>query len=430
VSGHVALAIAPALAAALLAAALFVAWINGARVRQAFETQSDLTIALSVPNVTEGVVLDNMSMLGASLESFERNTDFREAHLNIFEKYQHLQHGRRGDKFLLSERKITEIIGGAGGPPLTQRPDRRLRIEDGDRVTHIAGLFDYRFPDKLVGYLAVSFSTERMTAEAQEEWRRNLLAAAVIILLVLGLIVALLILRIRPLRQLAAAARRMAEVDFATAIPHASRHDEIGRQVAETRQLTEEVAKWAADSQENIGSLSASVDEIGQLAGAIRGIAEQTNLLALNATIEAARAGEAGRGFGVVAAEVKQLALGTSNAVETIAAQTARIRAETDVSSHSLEQIQKLMQRLEAAADVVAASIGQQLDASGRIADNVQRASHDTEGMAREFAVVAEAAERTDRTSADMMTASANLESEARRLKAEVEAFLANMRAA
>ena len=82
----------------------------------------------------------------------------------------------------------------------------------------------------------------------------------------------------------------------------------------------------------------------GEVVKLITDIAEQTNLLALNATIEAARAGEAGKGFAVVASEVKNLATQTAQATEEISTQIQTIQDDTQ---HTVSSIQHIAERIE-----------------------------------------------------------------------------------
>ena len=91
----------------------------------------------------------------------------------------------------------------------------------------------------------------------------------------------------------------------------------------------EKLATVIEDASTEVKALAASSEEVGKVAAAIREIAEQTNLLALNASIEAARAGEAGRGFSVVANEVRRLADRTTQATGEIDALIVKIKNES-----------------------------------------------------------------------------------------------------
>src|SRR5262249_26634850 len=105
--------------------------------------------------------------------------------------------------------------------------------------------------------------------------------------------------------------------------------EEIARQLGQTADIVRLANGEAETTNGEIAGLAQAARKIGDVVGLIRDIAEQTNLLALNATIEAARAGEAGKGFAVVASEVKSLAVQTAKATEEISGQISAGQTST-----------------------------------------------------------------------------------------------------
>ncbi|MCF7361946.1 methyl-accepting chemotaxis protein [Vibrio diazotrophicus] len=122
-------------------------------------------------------------------------------------------------------------------------------------------------------------------------------------------------------------------------VQQASHNAENGRLVVDsTVNNIEQLSKTLESSQHSITSLNNHVEKIGGAVNIIQGIAEQTNLLALNAAIEAARAGEQGRGFAVVADEVRSLATRTHESTEEITKVVAAIQSQMGLVVKDIEQ--------------------------------------------------------------------------------------------
>ncbi|HDS1755355.1 MULTISPECIES: methyl-accepting chemotaxis protein McpA [unclassified Pseudomonas] len=145
------------------------------------------------------------------------------------------------------------------------------------------------------------------------------------------------------INQLGAATQEIAR-NAADASQHASGASEQangGREVVEEAiNAMTALSQRISESCEQIETLNASTDEIGKILDVIKGISQQTNLLALNAAIEAARAGEAGRGFAVVADEVRNLAHRTQESAEEIHRMITSLQVGSREAVHTMNTSQ------------------------------------------------------------------------------------------
>nr|WP_312932072.1 methyl-accepting chemotaxis protein [Pseudomonas sp.] len=215
---------------------------------------------------------------------------------------------------------------------------RRLAVQQQDEFGEVATAFN-RFVERIhtsisevasatrqvhdLSEQVVSASNASITGSEEQSMRTNSVAAAI--------------------NELGAATQEIAR-NAADASQHASGASEQandGRQVVEQAigAMTSLSVK-ISESCQQIEVLNASTDEIGKILDVIKGISQQTNLLALNAAIEAARAGEAGRGFAVVADEVRNLAHRTQESAEEIHRMITSLQVGSREAVHTMHASQ------------------------------------------------------------------------------------------
>lgn len=205
---------------------------------------------------------------------------------------------------------------------------------------------------------------------------------------------------------------------------------EVSQRIGDTASMTDEAARGAEHTTATVAELSTSAQTIGDVISMISDIAEQTNLLALNATIEAARAGEAGKGFAVVASEVKSLANQTAKATEEISAQITGMQENTNAVVDSIDKIGTMIQDLNGTSSSIAAAVEEQHSATEEIARNTQQAADGTREVSSNITQVSTAVQETGQAAEEVLAASSQLAKEAERLRDNVADFLSNVRAA
>jgi len=206
--------------------------------------------------------------------------------------------------------------------------------------------------------------------------------------------------------------------------------NEIGARVHESSKISQDAVTQIREAGTIVRTLSEASAEIGKVVSLIQAIAEQTNLLALNATIEAARAGEAGRGFAVVASEVKSLATQTAKATEEISGRINAVVGATDQAVAAIDGVDKTIGRVNEIAVTIAAAVEEQSATTSEIARAIRETSDQTQSLAASLGRLLRAAGDTNTSSQTVVSSASGLSDQATSLKREVAGFVARMQAA
>lgn len=158
---------------------------------------------------------------------------------------------------------------------------------------------------------------------------------------------------------------------------------EITENSERARQISGNAVKEAGETSGQIGALMRSADEISEVTEAIQDISEQTNLLALNATIEAARAGKAGKGFAIVANEIKELAGQTANATQKIKGKIENIQTTTNRSVVRIRSISSVVEDIHQIINTIATAVEEQAVTTSEIAANISQVDKGTQDASR-----------------------------------------------
>lgn len=156
---------------------------------------------------------------------------------------------------------------------------------------------------------------------------------------------------------------------------------EISKNTQSANETTTDATEKANIAADNIKELQAGADAIGEITEMISSIADQTNLLALNATIEAVRAGDAGKGFVVVANEIKELASQSADSTSKITEKIMEMQKATETTAQSIHEILSVVNESNEMVSTIAVAVEEQSATTREISENTDMATKGIQGV-------------------------------------------------